>query len=224
MTTFRRTQRTTKLPLPDVIADAVAEAIAMNRLQPGDRVVETALADELGASRVPTREALKVLHTQGILSGGRRGYRVSVFDAAVVSQILELRLVLETILLRDAVANWRRGQACTAELHAVIGRMEAAARRGDIKASLRGDLDFHRAIGRASGNSIAVILWEAIARHVLIIFSRPEYRDEDISAVPQQHRDLLRFIEDWITTPASDREIRRVLEEHLLLVPRRRLV
>lgn len=224
MTTFRRTRRTTKLPLPEVIADAVAEAIAMNRLQPGDRVVETALADELGASRVPTREALKVLHTQGILSGGRRGYRVSVFDAAVVSQILELRLMLESILLRDAVANWRRGQARTDELHAIIGKMEAAARRGDTKASLRGDLDFHRAIGRASGNSIAATLWEAIARHVLIIFSRPEYRDEDIGAVPQQHRDLLRFIEDQITDPGSDEEIRRGLEEHLLLVLRRRPV
>ena len=42
-----------------MIADAVAEAIAMGRLHAGDRVVETTVAEELGVSRVPTREALK---------------------------------------------------------------------------------------------------------------------------------------------------------------------
>lgn len=222
MATFQRSRRPTRLALPEVIANAVAEAIAMGRLRPGDRVVETTVAEELGASRVPTREALKVLHTQGILIGGGRGFRVASFDAATVARILEIRLMLESLLLRDALANWRAGTADVAELDAAITAMEASARRGERQASLRADLEFHRTIGRAARNDIALTLWEAIARHVLIIFSRPEYRDEDLSAVMRQHQALRQFIQRQIAEPGSTEELRGGLEAHLLLVPRRR--
>ena len=48
--------------LAESIADTVAEAIANRHLMPGERVVELTLAEEMGVSRVPVREALKVLH------------------------------------------------------------------------------------------------------------------------------------------------------------------
>ncbi len=225
MTVFRRSKPASKAvgqSLPEMIADAVAEAIAMGRLRTGDRVVETAIAEDLGVSRVPTREALKVLHTQGILTGGRRGYRVAVFDETTIARIFELRLMLESLLLRDAVANWRTGVADVGELDDAIARLEASARRGERAASLRADLAFHRAIGRAAQNGIALTLWEAIARHVLIIFSRPDYRDDDLSAVVSHHQDLLRFIQGQIVAPGTQEEVRRGMEEHLLRVHLRR--
>ncbi|MBE9604325.1 GntR family transcriptional regulator [Acetobacteraceae bacterium H6797] len=212
-----------RLPLPETIADAVANAIATGALQPGDRVVETSLAEELKVSRVPTREALKVLATQGILvAGPHKGYRVASFDEATVSRILEIRLSLESILLRDAIQNWQARAADFAELEAVIAALEAAAAAGDKRASLRADLEFHRAIGRASGNGIALTLWEAIARHVLIIFSRAEYRDDDLGAVVEQHRQLLAFIQARAATRGSMEEIRQGIEDHLLRIPRDR--
>ena len=97
-----------RLLLAESIADSVAEAIATRLLMPGERIVETSLADKLGVSRVPIREALKVLHAQGILSGGgHRGYRVASFEPETIEKVLEVRLMLETFLLRDAIANWR---------------------------------------------------------------------------------------------------------------------
>jgi DNA-binding GntR family transcriptional regulator len=73
-----------RLALADSVADSIAEAISMRILEPGERIVETTLVDKLGVSWVPIREALKVLHAQGILSGGgHRGYRVAAFDGAV---------------------------------------------------------------------------------------------------------------------------------------------
>ena len=227
MTVFRRNQPSGKAgtqPLPDMIADAVAEAIAMGRLHAGDRVVETTVAEELGVSRVPTREALKVLHTQGIVTGGRRGYRVATFDETTVARIFELRLMLESLLLRDAVANWRAGVADLSEIEAALAQLETSARRGERAASLRADIAFHRAIGRAAQNGIALTLWEAIARHALIIFSRPEYRDDDLSAVLRHHQDLLHVIEGQIAKAGTQEELHDALEAHLRRVQRSRRI
>ena len=142
-----------RLSLAESIADSVAEAIATRHLRQGERVVETALAARFGVSRVPIREALKVLHAQGILpGGGHRGFRVANFDPDTIGKILEVRLMLETFLLRDAVERWQRQEADPSALDAAIKLMEMAARAGDRSASLRADVEFHRAICRASGN------------------------------------------------------------------------
>ncbi len=207
--------------LAETIADTVAEAIATGHLTPGERIVELTLADQMGVSRVPVREALKVLQAQGIITGGgHRGYRVAGFDNETAHNVVELRLMLESILLRDAVRNWRDGRGDLSGLHAAIDAMRVAAKVENRTASLAADLDFHRAIGGAAGNDVAAKLWEAIARHVMIIFNRPEYRDDDLSAIVQQHEAFLAFIETAIAEKTSDTEIEHGLHDHLLQVSR----
>ena len=204
--------------LAEAIADSVAEAIATGHLAPGERIVETGLAGKYGVSRVPVREALKVLATQGILvGGGHRGYRVASFAPEKIDQVFEVRLDLETILLRDAVEGWRRRGGDLSDLDVVIETMRTAARAGDLRGMLRADLEFHRAICRASGNEIAGALWDAIARHVLIIFNLARYRDVDLERSLNQHLAL----RDWIRAAVDGRkegegagEFRSALERH----------
>ena len=205
--------------LAEAIADSVAEAIATGHLAPDERIVETALAEKYGVSRVPVREALKVLGTQGILvGGGHRGYRVASFAPGKIEKVFEIRLELETILLRDAVANWRRRGAGLGELDAVIETMRQAARAEDLRAMLRADLEFHRAICRASENEVAAALWTAIARHVLVIFNLARYRDVDLERALDQHLRLRDFIEAEIEGRAGEGaaagDIRSALEQH----------
>jgi DNA-binding GntR family transcriptional regulator len=209
--------------LATAIADSVAEAIATRHLEPGERVIETALAERFGVSRVPIREALKVLHAQGILSGGgHRGFRVSAFDPKTIEKVFEVRLMLEAFLLRDAVDRWRRGEANLADLDSAIKQMESAARADDRRASLRADVEFHRTICRASGNLISSTLWEAIARHVLIIFSLEAYRDSNLFAIAEQHRAFRDFIAGAVNSAKTLTvdECRLALEDHILLVAR----
>ena len=205
--------------LAEAIADSVAEAIATGHLAPGERIVETALAEKYGVSRVPVREALKVLGTQGILvGGGHRGYRVASFAPEKIEKVFEIRLELETILLRDAIANWRRRGSGPGELDAVIETMRQAARAGDLRAMLRADLEFHRAICRASENEVAAALWTAIARHVLVIFNLARYRDVDLERALDQHLKLRDYIEGAIGGRsgggAGTSDIRSALERH----------
>jgi len=215
---FPMPQRTS---LATAIADSVAEAIATRRLEPGERVVETALAERFHVSRVPIREALKVLHAQGILSGGgHRGFRVTNFGPETIDKVFEVRLMLETFLLRDAVEQWRTGAANIADLDAAIRLMDAAAQTEDRPASLRADIEFHRTICLAAGNPIASTLWEGIARHVLIIFSLEAYRDSNLFAIADQHRVFRDFIVDATRRRLTLDEYRLALEDHILLVAR----
>ena len=210
-----------RVSLAESIADSIAAAIATRHLKPGERLVEIALAERLKVSRVPIREALKVLHAQGILAGGgHRGYRVASFEPATIERVFELRLMLETYLLRDAVQRWRAGEADPGELDLAIRQMEMAAKAGDASMSLRADLDFHRTIARAAGNPIAATLWEAIARHVLVIFSLEPYRDNDLSAIARQHEGFRDFMLAQIKAPGTIEDLHRALEDHLLLVAR----
>jgi DNA-binding GntR family transcriptional regulator len=212
-----------RLLLTDSIADSIAEAISTRHLFPGDRVVETALAERLGVSRVPIREALRVLHAQGILTGGsHKGYRVADFGPETTQQVFEVRLALETFLLRDAIKNWRDGLEDFNMLEVSIEMMRRAAKIGDIRASLVADLEFHRTICTASRNAITSALWEAIARHVLIIFNFERYRDKNLAAVAEQHVDFMGFLKKQLKNPDSEQALRNALEDHMLLIERKR--
>lgn len=211
------------ISLPDYIANTIAEAIAMRQLKSGDRIVELTLAERLGVSRVPIREALKVLHAQGILVGGaHRGYRVADIDENTTRQLLEVRLRLETILLRDAVENWRNGKGSIAVLDVPLHELMVAARLDDKLASVNADVKFHQAFCEAAGNDIALTLWRAIARHVLIIFSQEDFRDKDLDIVVAQHVELRDFIARCVADGCTEKQISAYLNNHLLQVARRK--
>jgi DNA-binding GntR family transcriptional regulator len=212
------------MSLAESIADTIAEAIATRQLVSGERIVELNLARRLGVSRVPIREALKVLHAHGILTGANhRGYRVGEFGPATAAKVFETRLMIETFLLRDAIATWRAGEANLRDLDAPIRVMEVAAKARDGLASLMADLDFHRTIRTAARNEIAATLWDALARHVLIISNQPAYRDKDLNAVVRQHKAFRDYIGECVRAPTArgEAELRQAIEDHLLQIARR---
>lgn len=222
---FSETLRQPKrISLSESVADSIAEAIATRIIVPGERIVETSLAEKMGVSRVPIREALKVLHAQGILSGGgHRGYRVAAFDPGVTQQIMEVRLTLESILIRDAVENWRNGSEDPSALQGPIDDMRASARAGNLRASLLADLDFHRTIRISARNAIVGTLWDTIARHVMIVFNFDRFRDKDLDAIPLQHEQFRDFILKEIKKPSSAPEtLNAALEDHMLLIARKK--
>jgi len=215
--------RPKRLSLADEIANTISEAIATRRLKSGERVVELSLVEKLGVSRVPIREALKVLHAQGILTGeSHKGYRVAEFDDKTVENVLEVRLRVETILLRDAIQQWHDGAADMSGLDEAIRQMEIAAQIGDRLASLNADLQFHNAIRQSAHNDIAATIWDAIARHVMIIFNRENFRDDNLEAIVTQHTAFRDFIKKCVAHPPEEDVILEALREHFLQVARKK--
>ncbi|WP_435310271.1 GntR family transcriptional regulator [Primorskyibacter sedentarius] len=217
---FRIPKRVT---MAETIADSVAKAISVGVLSPDERVKETALAERVGVSRAPIREALKILHAQGIVTAdSSRGFRVASFDERTIEKVLEVRLALETILLRDAILSWRENDPKASVLDIPISRMREAAKNNDRAASLDADLSFHRAIAEGACNNIALILWSAIERHVMIIFSLQKYRADDLNAVVAHHEEFVNFIRAQIGGDLQPEALHEQLENHLLQVSRMR--
>lgn len=201
--------------LPQSIANVIAEAIASGRMVAEERIVETTLAAQLDVSRVPVREALKILHTQGIISGGgHRGFRVASFSPKMVHSVQEARLALEALLLRDAINHWRAGTARFEALDEVVATMRTAARTKDFPGMLRADLDFHHVICDAAQNPIFATLWSAIARHVMIILNLARFRDIDLRVVVRRHQALREQIALRLSSEPSVPDLRSLLEAH----------
>jgi DNA-binding GntR family transcriptional regulator len=203
--------------LSELIANTIAEAIAARQMVAGERIVETSLASRFAVSRVPVREALKVLHTQGIIDGGgHRGYRVASFSPRMVQSVQEARLELETLILRDAIAAWQNGSADPVLLEGAIATMRAAARLNDFQAMLRADLAFHQVIVDAAANPIFATLWLAIARHVLIILNLARFRDIDLRMVVRRHEALRDQIMAQVEQRGAVPQTRALLQAHFL--------
>ncbi|WP_226580432.1 GntR family transcriptional regulator [Acuticoccus sediminis] len=203
--------------LPEAIANHIAQAVASRHLTDGERIVETALAAELGVSRVPVREALKILATQGILEGGgHRGYKVVSFSERTVASVQEARFAVETLFMRDAIAAWRDGRSDVSVLNHGIEAMARAARNGDMSEMLEADVAFHTLICEAAQNPIYMTLWTAIARHVLIILNLARFRDVDLWVVVRRHEALRDLIVSAVEGDVDAAEIRPILENHIL--------
>lgn len=178
--------------LAEQAAEAIVGGIAAGIFKPGERLVEANLAATLQMSRVPLREALKILEAQGIVaSTPHRGTFIPAFDDKRIDQICEARIALEKIALRDALANRKQLPSLLVRLDGIIATMEQAAGRLAWMDVSKADLAFHRAICEASENAIVLTLWESLARHVLIVFGQ-EIRDEKDALVMGPHHRRLR--------------------------------
>jgi len=200
--------------LADQVADTIVEGIANGVIAPGQKIIEVDLASQLQVSRVPVREALKILETQGIVvSRPHRGVRVVEFDKGKIAQVYEVRLFLEKIAIRDACTKRENMPRLLAKLGQVVDRMEQYLARGDLLGVSKADMEFHHEICIASENEIAIILWETLSRHMMIIFEQELKDDADRAHVVDHHRRLRQMLET-----ASPKDLERELERHILRI------
>jgi DNA-binding GntR family transcriptional regulator len=125
------------------VADFLRERIISGVYPRGSRLKQAEIAEQLRLSITPVREALKLLAAEGYVSGDSyRGARVVPFDAAASGEILQLRLMLESQLVRGAVEKISTQDL--AELHTLADEFAQAFEKGD-RATARGiNYRFHR--------------------------------------------------------------------------------
>jgi DNA-binding GntR family transcriptional regulator len=173
--------------LADQVADRIVEAIASRHLASGERLIETELASALHVSRVPIREAIRILTGQGIvIATPRRGARVVTLDAAWARQLHDARVAIERLGAHLAAATAKKDPAALARLEACVEDIEGS--RGNWLAVNRADIAFHSTMFAIAGSPLMMTLWNAISRHVLIMFSIETYRDVDFDRVVKEHR------------------------------------
>jgi DNA-binding GntR family transcriptional regulator len=130
------------------------------QLKPGERLVETRIASELGTSQAPVREALRDLELLRLVeSEPFRGARVREFGDSELIEVYPVRAVLEELAAREAAT---RLDGNVGILEREVEAMRAAAKRGDVNALARHDIAFHRLMVEAAGNMILEQTWKSL--------------------------------------------------------------
>jgi DNA-binding GntR family transcriptional regulator len=130
------------------VLERLRELIITRQLLPGEQIRQVEMASNLGISRVPLREALRVLTTEGLLTHRpHQGYRVAKMSREDLEQIHALLEFLETELIRTV--RWP-GDEEILQLRALNNEMAAAATAGDVAAVNRLNRELHTSIFRLS--------------------------------------------------------------------------
>lgn len=138
----------------EVIAAQLRESIQSGTLKPGDKLVERSLAESLGVSHIPIREALARLTEEGLVHRSpRRVATVAVLSYRDLEEISSLRIVLESFAARLVKERW--SDEFETGLMAIVNKMMAAASEGDTVAMFKLDSEFHH------------LLWEMSDHHAL---------------------------------------------------------
>lgn len=173
-------------------AEAIVAAAARGIFLPGDRLVEAEIARDLGISRVPVREALRLLESQGIVvSTPYKGMRLMQVTNRDVAALMRVRLALESLAVQEAAAL---GAARHPGLHAAADAFATAARSGDLALLVSTNEQFHAELCRVSGNAPLLALWQSLARPLAVIWglALPE---RDVVAAAEEHQALVAALE-----------------------------
>jgi DNA-binding GntR family transcriptional regulator len=136
-------------------------AILARRFTPHELLTEGELADAVGVSRTPVREALLRLQAEGLLRlVPKRGALILPVTPAEVADVLETRRIVEAFAVRKAIAV--AGPELIVQLEGRLERMRVAVRTRDARGYVEADRDFHAEIVAATNNAILISLYQSL--------------------------------------------------------------
>jgi DNA-binding GntR family transcriptional regulator len=182
--------------LVERVRTRLRQAILEGALPPGERLVEADLAAQLGVSRAPVRDALRMLEHDGLVTAnGRRGRFVTVLSARDAWEVYTLREALE------AMAVGIVARSCPPEVldqaERIVEEMHVASRRGDRASLSRLDVSFHRLICETADHERLLRTWDSMSTLISLLSRQvigAQY--DDLEAVPARHQLLVDVIRE----------------------------
>lgn len=140
------------LPLRDVVFNTLRQAILKGEMEPGERLMEITLANKLGVSRTPIREAIRKLELEGLVNMiPRKGAVVASISEKDMRDVLEVRITLEELAVELAIKNMEEEDI---DLLRKAGlAFEKAVISHDIVAIVDADVEFHDIIYNKTNNN-----------------------------------------------------------------------
>ena len=153
------------LPLRDVVFNTLRQAILTGELKPGERLMEIHLANRLGVSRTPIREAIKKLELEGLVTMiPRRGAEVAQITEKSMLDVLEVRRAVDALCVE--LACERIDEEALEALLMARDEFERAVRSKDLKKIAQADVAFHDIIVEATGNKRLVQLVNTLSEQM----------------------------------------------------------
>lgn len=169
------------LPLRDLVFNTLRQAILTGELKPGERLMEIHLADKLGVSRTPIREAIRKLELEGLVTMiPRRGAEVAQITEKSMSDVLEIRRTLDALCTQ--LACDRITEDDLNALKKACDHFEQCVAGKDAKKIAQADVALHDIILQATGNQRLIQMVNNLAEQMY------RYRFEYIKDSSQHQR------------------------------------
>ena len=153
------------LPLRDVVFQTLRKAILTGELKPGERLMEIHLAEKIGVSRTPIREAIRKLELEGlVMNVPRKGAQVAEISQKGLRDVLEVRRALDSFCAE--LACERITDDGKQALKEACAAFEEAVKTKDTTAIAKADVNFHDIIIGATGNERIVALINNLAEQM----------------------------------------------------------
>jgi DNA-binding GntR family transcriptional regulator len=182
--------------LPEAVTRALRHRILNNELPADSRLVEANLAAEFGVSRGTIRDAMRILHAEGLIEIVPRRYsvvtRMSTEDA---EDVCYARYVLEDASLEGGFGTGRRD--LVKELRLALEHMSVAARLNDLDALVDSDTQFHRVLINVSGRRRLTDLWGMLNSQMgALMRAELERQGIDMHETVQRHLGIVSAVSD----------------------------
>lgn len=212
-TTSRRSPARRSRPAGDRAYDWIVEAILAGEFAEGEFVEEVALAERVGTSRTPVREALQRLQAERFVDlVPRRGAQVRVVNAREMGEIYQARFVVESHVVRSICA---RRLGVPPELEEIADQMDDAASEGRWNDSARLDQELHARLVRWNGNDVLTQMYESLrSRQVRLAVRTITTAPERYETISREHRELINAVAGHDADAAA-----RTIATHLREVP-----
>jgi DNA-binding GntR family transcriptional regulator len=176
--------------LREQIVSSLRDSIIRGDLSPGQKITEPELAEKLGISRTPIREAFRQLESEGYLTVmPRRGAVVSSITNKEILDFFELKSLLEGYALRKAAPEITNRDI--AKLIRINNQLEAFARDGDIEAFFKKNNEFHYALVNLCDNKKLSEIWNSLVRKYIKFRLRALSTPGRCMDSVDQHRDII---------------------------------
>jgi GntR family transcriptional regulator of gluconate operon len=194
--------------LKSKVARSLRSAIQTGQLEPGQHLVEEEIASQLGVSRVPVREAIRVLEADGLLvTEHGRGARVANPSLEDIEEIYGLRVALESYCLSDIID--KGDEASIEVLQSLVDRMSEWKPGDDRTDLLELDLIFHERMCEMSDNARLLSTWRSQMAQLRVLLVLSDAYLEDPSGIARGHQRIV----DAVRRRDLE-EAQRVLQHH----------
>ncbi len=174
---------------------ALRQAILARKIPPGQKLVVRVLAEDLGLSPTPVKEALSALEREGlVVAVPHRGYFVLEPSLEDVREIYSLREVLEGLAARLAVEN--DGKVLQKKLEKLLAKQREAAEKRDIDTYGDLDLEFHRTFWEASGSKRLLATAETIDGQIRMLINSSAAIPGRLPLSRAEHEAILQAVRD----------------------------
>lgn len=191
------------------VVEAMRTAILNGTLAAGAPLREVHLSTALGVSRAPVREAIAQLIEEGLATKiPYKGARVAEINKDLTSEIATVRRMVESSVIEQAVTL--SGESMKPLLDARISEMAEAAENGDMAASVRAHMEFHRHFYDSCHNSVLADMWSTWEGQLQLFFLFDHSVFKNLASVVDEHRILADA-----AYAGNHEQLERVVERHI---------